>query len=142
MTKCKSLLRRLQPIYFAHANHICCCLRRLAMIDKLPSSSSYDSFAYEVALLEDFVQDGDAGNGKTAITSSLRQPGRKKRRATGLNNSLRVGSSMRGSFRGASRFGIKKTAGKDELNSSIHSAGSMRGRNTVTRAASSAAVSS
>ena len=112
------------------------------MSDKLPSSSSYDSFAYEVALLEDFVQDGDGGNGKTAITSSLRQPGRKKRRATGLNNSLRVGSSMRGSFRGASRFGVKKTAGKDELNSSIHSAGSLRGRNNFNRAASAAVAAS
>lgn len=112
------------------------------MIDKLPSSSSYDSFAYEVALLEDFVQDGDGGNGKTAMTSSLRQPGRKKRRATGLNNSLRDGSSMRGSFRRASMFSIKKTPGKDELNSSIHSAGSLRGRSNFSRAASAAAISS
>lgn len=105
------------------------------MIAKLPGSSSYDNFAYEVALLKDFVRDEDDENqtgGK--LTASMRTGGgRKKRRGSGLNNSM--GSSLRASFRGGSLFGRK--AKKDGLdNGSIHSVGSLRGRNNIGRSAS------
>jgi hypothetical protein len=90
------------------------------MIAKLPGSGSYDSFAYEVALLKDFLREEDDDNGK--LTSSMRTGGgRKKRRGGGLNNSLRA------SFRGGSMFGRKPT--RDQLDNSVHSLGSLRGRN-------------
>lgn len=108
----------------------------LAMIAKLPGSNSYDSFAYDIGLLKDFVREDDEENqlgGK--LTASMRaSSGRKKRRGSGLNNSQRVGASLRGSLRGGSIFGRK--AKRDGLDGSIHSVGSLRGRNNFGRSSS------
>jgi len=102
------------------------------MIDKLPGSVAYDRFAYDVALLKDFLREEDGDN----LTSSVRSGGggRKKRLGSGMNNgSLRStahGAPLRGSFRGGSRFGKKPILERDD---SIHSVGSVRGRQNGSR---------
>eukprot|EP00934_Nitzschia_sp_Nitz4_P003188 Nitzschia sp. Nitz4//scaffold81_size91200//84479//86307//NITZ4_005003-RA/size91200-snap-gene-0.26-mRNA-1//1//CDS//3329558761//3178//frame0 len=93
----------------------------LAMIDKLPGSSSYDTFAYDIALLKEFSREDKDDK---RLTNSMRAGGR-RRMGSGMNSSLR-GASLRGSFRGGSMFGRKGK--KDDMDSSIHSAGSLRGR--------------
>jgi hypothetical protein len=105
------------------------------MVDKLPGSMDYDNFAYNVSLLKDFLREDEGEN----LTSSMRSGGgRKKRLGSGLNNgSLRSSMNaapLRGSFRGGSRFGRKPVVvdGDD----SIHSVGSVRGRQKVNRTAS------
>lgn len=110
--------------------HIFSMPRRLAMIAKLPGAGSYDAFAYDVGLLKDFVREDDEDGGP--LTSSLRTGGgRKKRIGSGLNRSHNTGSlrgSFRGgSFRGGTLFGRKPK--RDGLDGSLHSAGSLRGRN-------------
>jgi len=112
------------------------------MISKLPGSSSYDNFAYEVVLLKDFVRDeDDANQADGKLTSSMRiGGGRKKRHGSGLNNSHNMGSPLRASFRGGSLFGRKGK--RDGLDGSIHSVGSLRGRNHSGRGASMAGCES
>lgn len=94
------------------------------MIAKLPGSGIYDAFAYDVALLKEFVREDEEGRGP--LTSSLHTGGgRKKRLGSGLNRSHNGGSSLRGSFRG-SILGRKPK--RDTLDGSLHSVGSLRGR--------------
>ena len=95
------------------------------MIAKLPGSGNYDAFAYDVGLLKEFVREDDEAGGP--LTSSLRSGGgRKKRLGSGLNRSHNGGSSLRGSFRGGSILGRKPK--RDGLDGSLHSVGSLRGR--------------
>ena len=109
-------------------------LHRLTMLDKLPGSAVYDNFAYDVNLLKDFLREEEGEN----LTSSMRSNGgRKKRMGSGLNNgSLRSSmhaAPLRGSFRGGSRFGKKLILEGDD---SIHSVGSVRGRQNGSRRSS------
>jgi len=75
----------------------------LEMIDKLPGSKLYSSFAYDTALLQDFVFDSDKGrlshSGSARFGRSLRLSG----------GSFR--GSLRGSFRSRSIFGKKQRSG-------------------------------
>lgn len=82
----------------------------LTMIMKLPGSGNYNSFAYSIDLLKEFVRSDDDRHGHLTRSAHRHQ---------------RLGGSFRASFRGASLFGKKKEA---DLDSSIHSAGSLRGR--------------
>jgi len=96
------------------------------MIAKLPGSGNYETFAYDVGLLKEFVREEDDGGGGP-LTSSLRTGGgRKKRFGSGLNRSHNGGSSLRGSFRGGLVLGRKPK--RDALDGSLHSVGSLRGR--------------
>ena len=97
------------------------------MISKLPGSSTYDSFAYEVSLLNEFIRD-DAEEGSKdpkSLTASLHgSAGRKKKRSSvGMRGSLHA---LGGSLRGSSLFSKKNR--REELSGSVHSIGSFRGR--------------
>ena len=100
------------------------------MIAKLPGSGIYDSFAYEVALLKDFLRDDNDTAGQLSASMGTGR-GRKKRHGSGLNSSHNPGLSLRNSFRGGSLFGRKPKS--DGLDGSIHSQGSLRGRSNVKR---------
>jgi hypothetical protein len=92
----------------------------LAMITKLPGSGSYKTFAYNVSLLKEFVQDDDGPTGTSRHTT---RSARHKRRGSGIGN----GGSLRGSFRsfrGSTLFGNKKNKDPNTMDGSIHSAGS------------------
>jgi hypothetical protein len=90
----------------------------LAMIAKLPGSGNYKTFAYEVALLKEFVSDDHQPRDGT--TQSARH---KQRKGNGITG------SFRGSFRGSSLFFSRKKNQPDHFDSSVHSEGSLRGRN-------------
>ena len=87
------------------------------MINKLPQSESYDIFAYDITLLKDFVQDDEVRDG---TSRSVRLSGGK----LSLRRSGSVSGSLGGSFRGLK----KKRRGN-----SVHSQGSLRGRNSSFR---------
>lgn len=99
----------------------------LAMITKLPGSSTYDSYAYEVSLLKEFIQDDSEQESKDpkTLTASLHgNAGRKKRRSVGgMRGSLHA---LGGSLRGKALFSKKNRS--DELSGSVHAIGSFRGR--------------
>jgi hypothetical protein len=90
------------------------------MIDKLPGSVGYKSFAYDVALLKEFVREESPRDNAASSMNSARQ------RRRGFKGGL--GGSLRGSFRKIRR---KKDARNVALDSSIHSQGSLRGRRGV-----------
>jgi hypothetical protein len=101
------------------------------MISKLPNADMYNSFAYHVSLLKDFVR-GDV-NGGTHSTRSFR-------------GGRRGGSLRGGSFRGSI---LSRTVhNKPIKDSSVHSVGSLRGNgsfgrnNNMSRSVSVAAFSS
>ena len=78
------------------------------MITKLPGSGNYNTFAYSVELLKEFVRTDEDGGSRSMNPAHQRR-------------SFRSGGSFRASFRGASLFARKDT--------SIRSVGSFRGRN-------------
>ena len=80
-----------------------------------PGSSSYNSFAYHVALLKEFVREND--------------PGGKGSQSNRSHRKLRRNNSLRGSFRsggGLLNFNERAVA----MDGSVHSAGSLRGFRT------------
>ena len=96
------------------------------MIEKLPGSSGYRSFAYDVALLEEFVREPDSRDAAGATGS---HGGRRRSR---IGGSLRGGSLRGGSLRGSFRKIRKKNDnGSRGLDSSTHSLGSLRGRKGI-----------
>jgi hypothetical protein len=90
------------------------------MINKLPNSNNYNTFAYDINLLRDFVRDDegrDTGASRSARLSGRRMLTTQRRMSGG-------GGSLRGSFRG-SIFNLRNRSG------SIHSQGSRRGREST-----------
>ena len=102
------------------------------MIDKLPGSSGYNTFAYDVALLKEFVRDETRGVDESLISGSQGGGRRRRRRGSFGRGGGSLGGSLRGSFR---KIMKKKEArvvnGVYMEDSSIHSAGSLRGRRGV-----------
>lgn len=88
---------------------------RIQMIEKLPHSATFETYAYDVAKLKEFSNKEDEKDG---MTRSVHLSSGKKKQ----NMSLQRSGSFRGSFRFAKKKGNKS--------GSLHSAGSLRGRRT------------
>lgn len=93
---------------------------RIVMIDKLPFATNYSSYAYDIALLKDFVRDDGPREGGPR-SRSVRLSGRK----VPMKRQISAGGSFRNSFRG-SIFKKKNKSG------SLHKSGSLRGRRNST----------
>lgn len=87
----------------------------IQMIEKLPHSATFETYAYDVAKLKEFSNKEDEKDG---MTRSVHLSSGKKKQ----NMSLQRSGSFRGSFRFAKKKGNKS--------GSLHSAGSLRGRRT------------
>ena len=87
------------------------------MMDKLPHSAAFETYAYDVSKLREFTRKDDEKDG---ITRSVRLSGGSKKL------SLQKSGSLRGSF----RF----TKKKGNMSGSLHQSGSLRGKrnNTLT----------
>lgn len=101
------------------------------MIDKLPGSSGYKTFAYDVALLKEFVGDETRGVDERLGTGSQGGGRRRRRRGSFSRGGGSLGGSLRGSFRKIIKKKEPRGAGVYMEDSSIHSAGSLRGRRGV-----------
>ena len=91
------------------------------MIDKLPGSgSSYDTFAYDVTLLQEFVRDDEK--------QTQRRRGGSLNRSNSRTSMFRGGGSISSRFRRGGSTGRYGRKGDVVVDSSVHSAGSLRGR--------------
>lgn len=90
--------------------HFFYILYSLQTIEKLPGAKVYNSFAYDTALLRDFVTDGERGSSaRRTLTGSHHGAAAYRLSGGSFRGSLR--GSFRGSFRSKSVFKKKQRSG-------------------------------
>jgi hypothetical protein len=118
MKRCESAVRCYLFRYERHlSNSFCfsfCKLYSLETIEKLPGAKMYNSFAYDTALLRDFVTDGERGGGARRSLSGSHRPA-----------AYRLSG---GSFRGSLRGSLSKSVFRKKQRSGSFTGGSGSGR--------------
>lgn len=115
MIKCKSVLLSLPKYLCFRTKHVS-RFNRIQMIEKLPHSATFETYAYDVSRLSEFTSKDDDKDG---ITRSVR---------LGNGKSKRMALQNTGSFRGSFRFAKKK----GNKSGSLHQTGSLRGKRNST----------